>query len=219
MATSSVFRWLDGRGWLVFAGEEDCSGSVRAQALGRMAAADAIVAYIWLGGDSAVGQRALDDMEELGAPSGYLVDVLSEDDETVVSKLSDAGMIVIESMADVEQLRSALLGAAIEGIQAAFSNGAVILVEGFSIITFGAWISLSSGNFKDGLEWIQSALLLPTDSGIADINAVRTLLADEPAAIAVGIGSGSALALGPGGELELWGTQHVTVALGSFYTS
>ena len=39
-------------------------------------------------------------------------------------------------------------------------------------------------------------------------------MTSEPGAVALGIGSDSALALGPDGQLEVWGEQQVDVALG-----
>ena len=100
MAHNNVLRWRDGRGWLVLSGWAEAGSEVRAQAIGRTAA-DGGVAYVSLGNDTNVAEAALLDMEDLGAASGYLVDVLSEDDETIRTKLAEASMIVIESDADL----------------------------------------------------------------------------------------------------------------------
>jgi hypothetical protein len=43
------------------------------------------------------------------------------------------------------------------------------------------------------------------------------VLRDYPDAIAIGIGPGSALVLGPNGEVETWGKQQVTISLGPGY--
>src|SRR5574338_120647 len=99
MAQNNVLRWQDGRGWLILSGGGQAASDVRAEALGR-AAADGGVAYITLGGRTESGEKALADMEDLGAPSGYLVDVLTEDDDTVNTKLSEAGIVVIEGDVD-----------------------------------------------------------------------------------------------------------------------
>jgi hypothetical protein len=68
------------------------------------------------------------------------------------------------------------------------------------------------------MEWLDNALILPGVTSVAQSVEAQEVLRAQPAAIAVGIGSGSALALGPDGELELWGQKQVTIALGSHYT-
>jgi hypothetical protein len=210
MARNSVLRWLDGRGWLILSGGHDGDSEIRAQAIGR-SSADGGVAYVTMGGDSALGEKALADMDDLGAPSGYLVDVLSEDDATIQKKLADAGMIVVESGTDLSDLRSGLMGAAAEGMKTAFENGAIILVEGLSAAVFGRWVVLESGKSVSGLAWLDNALVVP---GVVSVSETPTAFNAQPSALAVGLGVGSALALGPDGELETWGRKQVTVALG-----
>jgi hypothetical protein len=211
MPAQNVFRWLDGRGWLVLAGGGE-TGDIRAQALGR-ASADGGLACISLKGDPLL----LDDLEDLGAPSGYLVDLNTEDDKTIHDRLAEAGIIVIDSAPSVKEARSSLRGAAIEGIQQAFENGAVVLVEGVTAAAFGGWVLLSGGEVTEGLEWLENALVAPAIPDLATY--ARPVLIAQPSAIAVGIGQGSALALGPDGEVETWGEKRVTIALGNAYTS
>lgn len=218
MARNSVLGWLDGRGWLILSGGYDSGSEIRANALGR-ASADGGIAYITMGGNSHMGEKALEDMEDLGAPSGYLVDVLSEDDDTVQGKLADAGMIVIESGTDLDDLRSSLMGAAVKGIQAAFENGAIILAEGLSAAVFGSWVVLDSGKVVPGLEWLENTLIVPGVTSVSESELAQKVFISQPSAIAAGIGMGSALALGPDGEIEPWGKKQVTVALGPNYSS
>lgn len=207
MPTQSVFHWLDGRGWLVFSGGAD--DDIRAQALGR-AAADGGVACLSLSGDPDV---LLDDIADLGAPSGYIVDVYGEDDQSLQDKLAQAGMIIItggESPADV---RGALHGAAMDGIQAAYQNGAILLLEGMSAMAFGAWII--SDEIESGLEWLIGGAVLTGVNNAAQY--AIPIFEAQPSAIAVAVMPGSALALGPDGEVESWGRREVTIALGPAY--
>jgi hypothetical protein len=214
MPAQNVFSWPEGRGWLILSGGVDADDEVRAQALGR-AVADGGVAYVVLSSSAETAERVLEDMEELGAPSGYLVDVNAEDDRTLHDKLADAGMIVIESGASAVDVRSALRGAAIEGIQAAYENGAVVLAEGLSAMAFGAWVVRGDGGLEGGLEWLDGSLVAPGVTQTADW--ARGMLEAQPSAFAVGIGLGSALALGPDGQVETWGKREITIALGPAY--
>jgi hypothetical protein len=214
MPRQAVFQWLEGRGWLVLSGGADPGGELRGQALAR-SAADGGVACMALSGDPTAADQLLDDVTDLGAPSGYIVDVATEDDETVRSKLAEAGVIILATDGTAEDVRSALLGAAISGIQTAYENGAVVLVEGACAMAFGGFIVREAAGLGAGLGWLQEALVLPEVESAAV--AAKPLLAEQPSSVAVGIGVGSALALGPDGQVETWGRRQVTVALGTQY--
>ncbi len=213
MGANNVFSWLDGAGWLVLSGGADSSGEIRARVLGR-AAADGGVVYISLDiEDSSV----IDDMDDLGAPTGYTLDVISEDDETIIKHLTEASVVVVQNTDSVDNLLSALSGAATKGLQAAFERGAIILAEGLGAHVFGAWAVADPGQLTAGLEWVKKTIIIPTAAGVADADKIRETLEKQPEAIAIGIGTGSALAFGPEGEVETWGDGQVTVVLGSSY--
>lgn len=214
MPRNNIFEWPDGAGWLVLSGGADPESDIRAQVLTRLQA-DGPAVYLALSNGTDAAEAALDDMEDLGAPSGYLVDAAAEDDATLTEKLGEASLIVIEALPTGDDARSALVGAAIDGIEAAYQNGAVILAEGQSAMVFGAWVVLKHNGLKDGFEWLPSALIGPGVTSAAVW--ARELLLTQPAAFAIGIGEGSALALGPEGQIELLGRGEVTVALGQLF--
>lgn len=214
MASNAVLRWMDGRGWFVLSASNN--DEIRALALAR-ASADGGVAYVSMGGAEA--ENVLADMEDLGASSGYLVDVMAEDDATIRQKLAEAGVIVIADEVNVVEAREALIGAGISGIQDAFVNGAVVLAEGDCAAVFGAWIMLDSGIISSGLDWLENALVLPGVTSVRESYEAASVLNRQPTAIVVGVGAGSALALGPDGEVETWGNKQVTVALGRDYSA
>src|SRR5579859_3473847 len=118
MPQANVIRWRNGTGWIVLSGGEDSSSAdtteIEAEALARVAPG-ATVAYIWAAGDVEDADEHLSALEELGAPTGYLVDVQTEDDDTLRRQLSETGLIVLGDGPNASQLRSALLGAALEG--------------------------------------------------------------------------------------------------------
>lgn len=213
MANNAVFSWLDGRGWLVLAGDSQNSDEIRAQAL-AIASADGAVAVVSMQSADAQAENLLSDLENLGAPSGYLVDLLTEDDDSIREQLAEAGLIVISLETDASYVRSALLGAAVEGIQIAFEHGAVVLAEGAAAMVFGGRIVTMDGSLQAGVGWLDGALILPGIAQVSERIEAREALADGSALLAVGIGAGTALALGPDGELEPWGLGEISVALG-----
>ena len=207
MPAFSVFRWRDGRGWLVLAGAPQ--DEIRGHALSR-AAADGAVAVVAL--TAAYADETLADLEDLGAPAGYLVDVIAERDEDIVVKIGEAGVVVISAAGDPDELRSALTGAAMQALDQAFQNGAVILAEGAAAQAMGAWL-LSDGFTPDGFAWLEDAVIElgpPPVGGDA-----LALLESHPEGLAMTMAEDAAVAFGPDGQVELWGSRRVAVTLGA----
>src|SRR5260370_11624888 len=123
MPQANVIRWRDGAGWLLLSGGGDFrsadTGHVEAEALARIPAGDP-VAYVWAAGDVEAADQHLEALIDLGAPTGYLVDVLTEDDDTLRKQLANAGMIVFGDGSNALELRSGVFGAALEGISPAY---------------------------------------------------------------------------------------------------
>jgi hypothetical protein len=214
MANSSIFRWIDGRGWLILAPGDKGNSDIRAQAVQRVSA-DGALACALVNGDATLADRLLEDLEDLGAPSGYLVDLVTEDDETIEARLSDAGLIVVESGRDMATVQSALSAAAERGMRRAYEQGAVVLIEGFSAIYFGQLALLEKGILADGLGWLKQSLIVPTAYNLSQL--IKPLLDPRPDHFGIGIGVNTALALGPDGQIEVWNEQNIAVVLGKDY--
>lgn len=214
MPQASVFRWIDGNGLVVLAPGTSGNSDIRAQVIGRAPAGGALVCAMVNG--LGVGSDALlDDFEQLGAPTGYMVDLVTEDDETIEAALRDASIVVIESGKDVPSARSALLGAALRGIRAAYEQGAVVLAEGNSALLFGQWMLTQEGGVLDGLGWLSDAIIVGEHGELSE--QMKTLLADHPHGYAVSITGNTALSLGPGAQVSVWGEQRVAITLGTRY--
>ncbi|MCL4248941.1 MAG: hypothetical protein KJ065_12415 [Anaerolineae bacterium] len=214
MPSASIFRWRAGRGWLVLAPASTGDPDIRALAVAR-ASADGSLAVAVLDGDLAAGDRRLDDLEELGAPSGYLVDVLTEDDATIETHLAETSICVLESDADVLTLKSSLMGAAMRGLETAFANGAIVLAAGTPARLFGRLLIPDLDSPVDGFGWLLGAIVAPTVEDLSE--QVRSTLQIYTELYAVGIGARTALALGPDGQVEIWGQRQIAVALGQNY--
>ncbi len=216
MPQVNVLRWRDGRGWIVLAGsgaplgdQDDVDLDIEAQALTRIAYGEPI-AYIWAAGDADTADQHLALLDEMGAPTGYLVDIVTEDDESIRAQLNEAGMIILGDGQAPETLRAALLGAALEGMQAAYARGAVIMGIGAGAAALGSFLEGA-----DGVGWIENAVIVPNYDSNGRAAALHRLLEAHPSAYGIGIGSRSALALGGDGQIELWGERKVTILLGN----
>ncbi len=209
-AQQPALTWPEGLGWLILSGGQ--ADSIRTQTLHRLKP-DGGVAYLGLRESAA--DVTMDDFEDLGAPTGYLVNILVEDDDQIQAALREVSLIVLDGGEDPSRLYDALQGAAIDEMRAAHQRGTVILAEGSAAALFGAKWMDERGQLHNGLNWLQGGLILP---GVVERGALRAqaqpMFWDNPHALAVGVPSESALVLGPQTSLELWGDQPVAVTFG-----
>lgn len=213
MPRFNLFSWREGAGTLVLAGAP--SDDVRATVLMRNVA-DGAVACVFIGNIPSAADAMLDDLEDLGAPSGYLVDVLSEDDDLVRDRLGEASIIVINSYLGPNEVRSAMTGAAYAGLEAAYANGAIILAEGMACDMFGDLVI--DGEVREGFAWLEGALVA---SG-ATIDELRQygaeVLKQYPEKFMLLLGAGGAMAFSADGRVETWGDGEVTIQLGAKFS-
>src|SRR5574341_438648 len=162
MPQTSIFRWRDGRGWIVLSGggnfQADETLDIDTAVLSRTVSHYPL-AYIWTGGDIERGDRYLEYVDELGGRTGFLIDVMTEDDATIKTQLSEAGIIVLGDGIQIQRLYNGLAGAAIEAMQTAFDNGATIYAQGYSAMLLGAWFQASEDVLSPGLGWLTNAII------------------------------------------------------------
>lgn len=225
MLQSSIFRWRAGAGWLVLSGGgktyRENTEAIDTRMLSR-SAADGPLVYINAANPNADEAEAyLSYLTDLGGRSGYVIDVISEDDLTLQKQLGEAGIIVIGNGPDSERLINGLRGAAITGIELAYQQGALVMGIGAGAEVFGQWIlgrTPAPPSWQDGFGWVGQAAILagmPTD---VQKSSLQQLLQTVPDAFGLTVWAGSALVLGPERQIELWGNQQISITLGSAYS-
>ncbi len=210
MSTATPFNWLETNGWLVLSGAPDALGEIRARALSRYDGSSAI-AYISLAAD--LGDALMDDMAELGAPSGYLVDLDECDNNEIYERLSAAGMIVIEADFNAESLGGLVSQTISSALKAALERGALILFERAAASIAGERRLNACGEWTAGLNFIQNALISPSAERDPEGDLPRGDCCALPDVPIIDFALGAALALGPGGQIETWGDGEVTISL------
>lgn len=218
MPQVNIFRWRPGNGWLILAGggtpDSEDNLNIDARMLSRTVSQGPL-AYVWAAGDIEAADRHMDSLRDLGARTGYLVDILAEEDDVLFRQLSEAGLIIVADGPHRDALRAALVGVALHGIEDAFRRGATLAVIGHSAALFGAHVAERDG-VSDGFGWLSHALIMP--AFVPDhADHLRALVSQVPAAYGLGLGEGAALAFGPQGEVEVWGNAAITVSLGRSY--
>ena len=212
MTNNQVLRWIDTQGWIVVSGKSGKYSEVRSQVLER-ALAIGSVAYISLAKDG--GDALLEDMESLGAPTGYMIDLKNESVESLEERLKDVSVIVIESGENVDELFSLLRDGVLLSLQNALQKGTILLLENDAGILFGQHYITESGHLAQGLGWIEPAIFIPTLDDIDGTELAKFILMNNPTMIAIEVGHDSAIAFGPEGIVEPWGLKSVKIALGS----
>lgn len=212
MRESAPFSWQAASGWLVLSGSADSLSEIRARALSRCDASGAI-AYISLAGD--LGDTLMDDMAELGASSGYLVDLEEADNNEVYERLDNAAMIVIEAPGAGDELCRLLRRTGIHAMKNALNRGSMILLEGAAAACAGEYMLDAAGQVAAGLGFVQNALIVSDTPGLSENERLRAVRLQMPAAAFIGLAAGAALALGPDRAIETWGERQVTISLGN----
>ncbi len=204
-------RWLESCGWLVLSGSADPHSEIRALALSRCDASGA-VAYISLAED--YGDALMDDLAELGAPAGYLVDLADQDNNEIHERLSGAGMIVIEAGDDLHRLKRLMTQTVAHAIKGALQDGALVLFEGAAATLAGSYYLDPSGQVASALKIVEEAYVAVDVSSFLETETAQLLFQKRPDAVGVAIDKGSALVLGPNQQIETWGDKQITFSLG-----
>lgn len=216
MAEGQIFNWLDNNGWLVLSGGTDALSEIRAMALSR-AISDGGVAYISFADDA--GDFLLEDMSDLGAPAGYIVDLVNDDNNSIYEQIKSAGIIVIEPGRSISQINSAVTQTVKRALKEALDHSALILLEGIAVSLFGELFVTDQGNLAQGIKWVENAFIMPKVTSFVQSSDAQKVLDYKPDMVFIGIGVGSALVLGPSGTMETWGENQVTITLGSGFSS
>ena len=210
MSLTTPFTWLDSNGWLVLSGPPDALGEVRSQALSRYDGASAI-AYISLAPD--LGDALMDDMAELGAPTGYLVDLEAADNNEIYDRLNAAGMIVIDAAQNPRRLQRLMTQTVRSALKSVLERGALVLFEGPAASLAGERFLTKQGELRAGLSFVHNALITASADGFAAGKLTRSLQHELTEVSILCLAPGSALALGPERQIETWGDGEVAISL------
>jgi len=217
MPQVNIFEWRDG-GWLVLAGGGLWDSEDNLAVAGRMlnqTVSQGPIAYIWAATDIESADEHMETLRDLGARTGYLVDLMTESDTSLADQISEAGVIILDDGPRLGEMRDALVGPALRAIEESYQRGATVYAVGGSAALFGAYAAYGD-SLLPGLNWLSHSIIVPA-YGSERAERLHGWIQQHPTEFGLGLGQGSALALGPRGEVELWGNAAVTVSLGQNY--
>lgn len=225
MTRAGPLQWLTGGGWLVLVGDGEPSEELAEHLLARADFSRPIGFLPTAGGDAAVGERLVEEYAALGGPSGYVVPIFTPEDaeeEENRHLLADAGLLFIGD-GDPFLLARTLAGtAALRGMAEAFVRGALVVGLGAGAAPLGEQVIFPEISAErhpaepisiPGWGWVQGTVIVPHFHGATHSPRLRALLHTWPGLLGIGIPEGTALALGPNGEVETWGSGEITIVV------
>ena len=101
----------------------------------------------------------------------------------------------------------------------ALGKGRLLLAVGGAAAALGSWIRVPGEDaLHDGLEWIRGAVVLPDVESPAHDREIQSWLKRVDRSYAIGLPQGAVFALGPEGEVEVWGEVSPVLSLGAGWT-
>jgi cyanophycinase len=165
------------------------------------------------------GESFLAIYQRLGATAGYIVPVhdrASAHDAANAKLLRDAGLIYFGG-GETPQLLASMTGTpAADAIAEAYERGAVIAGMSAGAIALSAWgVSMGAGVLQ-GWGWL-SRVLVSVHHGAEREAGLNAALRDHPDMLGLGLPEDAALALGPDGEIEVWGDEEIDLRAGATF--
>jgi hypothetical protein len=93
-------------------------------------------------------------------------------------------------------------------------GGRLVFAMGPATSALGSWVFYEDEGPEAGLGWLTGAVILPEVDKPGEVPSVKELLSQQRLSYALGLPRGAVLALGPRGEIEVWGIAAPSVALG-----
>ena len=230
MPQKGPVRWLDGEGWLVLLGGGDWrrgeTDQVDAQLL-SVANLDRPMIVLTGGGRSSEAEAILDHYTQMGGPGGEAFALSAYADSAssyrqldapeVLMLIQEAGIIYLggdDPIALVANLHESL---ALRHIVEGYSNlqGLTLIGAGTGAAALGRWVFTPEPSYEQalGLGFVMNAVVVPHFTATENSPILRALPRFGDDLLGLGIPNSTALALGPQGQLEIWGEGQVTAVV------
>ncbi len=215
--------WLDGDGWLVLVGGGERGAgdldAVDAHVL-SVTNLDRPMVVLLSEGTSADAEAVLEHFAALGGPGGeaFVLAQMTRGElaaPALLTLLEEAGTLYLGGEDPLPLVRTLYRTPALERIARGFTSlqGLTVIGVGGGAAAMGAWMIDRSGSPVRGFGFVQNSLIVPHFTGAEEAPALRRALRDLPGLLGLGIPDGTALALGPQGQVEMWGEGQVTAVI------
>ncbi|MDF1512515.1 MAG: hypothetical protein P1S60_01775 [Anaerolineae bacterium] len=225
MPVQGPLSWLDGEGWLVLAGGGDPETGVTDQVdmqLLSIANLDRPMVVLLSDGNRIQAEILLDHYTGLGGPGGEAFS-LTEMTRTqlhtprFLSLLSEAGVLCLGGVNPIPLVQNLYNSPALQHIIQGYSSLQAMSILGLDAgaAALAQWTFGPAPDYLQamGLGWLSNSVIVPNFTRTEDSAILRQLPQVAPDVLGLGIPVGTALALGPIGQVETWGSGQVTAVI------
>jgi len=225
MPQQGPLRWLDGKGWLILVGGGEIAygetDPIDANLL-SITNLDRPIVVLMAEGARTQAEAVLEHYIALGGPGGeaFTFDLLSRtqlDAPSFLDLLREAGILYLGGENPLPLSGNLLNTQAFRQIVEGFSSlqGLTLVGVGAGAAALGRWVFSPEPPYAQapGLGFLMNAVVVPHFTRTEDSLILRSLPRIAPDLLGLGIPDGAALALGPDGQVEQWGTGQITAVV------
>lgn len=225
MPIQGPLHWLDGEGWLVLLGGGDWRNGSTDQAdaqLLSVANLDRPMLILMAEGSRTAAEETLEHFTTLGGPGGeaYTLETLTRDYlETpgFLTLLMEAGILYLGGENPLPLVNTLVNTEAFRQIVEGYSTlqGLTIVGAAAGAAALGHWVFTSRPPYQQvlGLGFVMNTVVVPHFTRTEDSPILRALPKLGDSLLGLGVPDGTALALGPNGQVEMWGEGQVTAVV------
>jgi hypothetical protein len=224
MTNQGPLHWLSGRGWLVLSGggnwHQGETDTIDAHVLG-LANLDRPIVALFSEGTPEEAEEILEHYTLLGGPTGeaFSLSTMTDQDlqdSSFTALLEEAGILYLGGENPTQLVRRLRNTQALKFIVRGFATvqGLILVGAGGAAAALGTWLALSHpGEIARGFGFLRNAIVAPHFTQTEEAPLLHDLLSAHPNQLGLGIPEGTALALGPQGEVQTWGEGQVTAVV------
>ncbi len=225
MPIQGPLHWLDGEGWLVLLGGGDWRNGSTDQAdaqLLSVANLDRPMLILMAEGSRTAAEETLEHFTTLGGPGGeaYTLETLTRDYlETpgFLTLLMEAGILYLGGENPLPLVNTLVNTEAFRQIVEGYSTlqGLTIVGAAAGAAALGHWVFTSRPPYQQalGLGFVMNTVVVPHFTRTEDSPILKALPKLGDSLLGLGVPDGTALALGPNGQVEMWGEGQVTAVV------
>jgi len=225
MPQQGPLRWLDGEGWIVLLGGgnphrgETDPVDIRLLSVANL---DRPMIVLTGGGSPREAEAILDHYTQLGGPGGVTFALPSAqtgllDTPDVLMLIKEAGIIYLGGEDPFALIANLYESLAFQQIVESYSTlqGLTLIGAGAGAAALGRWAFTPEPPHQQamGLGFVMNAVIVPHFTSTADSPVLRALPQIDESLLGLGVPDGTALAMGPQGQLEMWGEGQVTAVV------
>lgn len=225
MPQKGPIYWLDGEGWIILSGGGDWRHGETDQVDARLlsvANLDRPMVVVTAEGDRLAAEQILDHYTLLGGPGGeaFTLAEMSRDQldtPDFLTLLQEAGILYLGGKNPLPLVSNFYNTQALRQIVEGFSTlqGLTLMGSAAGAAALGRWVFTPEPPYQQamGLGFLMSAVVVPHFTRTEDSVILRGLPQIGDDLVGLGIPDGTALALGPLGQVEMWGAGQVTAVV------